>query len=610
MNGQVTFNADGGVTGTELWISDGTTAGTHEVADINPGPGSSNPAGLTVLLPSGGLFGGGPSKAVFAANDGSAGTELWVTDGSAYNTFAVEDINPGAGSSNPGDFTSTFDGKVLFHAYTPEAGPELWVTNGTAAGTSLVKDIVPGPGSSNPGELYAIGSGKALFTANNTSTGIELWVTDGTTNGTYPLKSIDPGTGQALPANFGLGVQTANAINPFFFQANDGAAGTGLWVTNFDSSGGKFLTAGTSLIKDIDPGASASLDQFSWMIFPGGSSKEVFLADNAGANELWVTDSTPGGTYLVKTFSPGLVKLRSGNSSYGGDALLVTSSGGTDVEFWETDGTSAGTSLVKTINTGTVSSLPTALVGGLFVANDGANGTELWVKDSSAAGAHLVSDINPGAAGSYPSNLTANNTVTCFAEGTRIATEDGHVPVEQLVAGDRVRTFLDGPRDIVWIGHRDVRCASHPSPDAVWPILVSCGAFGPRLPERDLYLSPNHAIYTRGVLIPAKLLVNGVTIRQVKRARITYYHIELAKHDVLLAEGLPVESYLDTGDSSNFANGGATTVLHPDFAARTWEMTGCALIVLVGPVLDSVRNRLAGFRIHGTGVTPSTRAAN
>ncbi len=99
-------------------------------------------------------------------------------------------------------------------------------------------------------------------------------------------------------------------------------------------------------------------------------------------------------------------------------------------------------------------------------------------------------------------------------------------------------------------------------------------------------------MFVDGVPIPIKHLINGCTIVQEMRDEVTYYHIELDQHDVLLAEGLPVESYFDTGDRSNFDNGGGPVRLHPDFSARMWEATGCAPLVVTGPVLAAVRARL------------------
>ena len=124
-------------------------------------------------------------------------------------------------------------------------------------------------------------------------------------------------------------------------------------------------------------------------------------------------------------------------------------------------------------------------------------------------------------------------------------------------------------------------------------MLVAAGAFGPALPSRDLYLSPDHALFVDGVLIPVKLLVNGSSVRQVAVDEVTYYHVELPAHEVLLAEGLPAESYLDVDDRSSFANGGGTTALHPDFGALRWEADACARLVVTGPELNAARTTLA-----------------
>jgi hypothetical protein len=137
-----------------------------------------------------------------------------------------------------------------------------------------------------------------------------------------------------------------------------------------------------------------------------------------------------------------------------------------------------------------------------------------------------------------------------------------------------------------------VDCARHPKPETVWPVRVRAGAFGENVPVRDLFVSPDHAVYVDGVLIPAKLLVNGTTIRRVEVDHIVYHHVELERHDVILAEGLPAETYLDVGDRSTFS-GGPVTALYPDFPARLWEMAGCATMVLTGEALQAVRSVLA-----------------
>ena len=185
--------------------------------------------------------------------------------------------------------------------------------------------------------------------------------------------------------------------------------------------------------------------------------------------------------------------------------------------------------------------------------------------------------------------------IPCFAAGTRIATPEGPVAVEALCVGDRAVLAEGGKCEpIVWIGTRTVDCRRHPKPETIWPIRVSAGAFGENVPARDLYLSPDHAVFVNDVLVPVKLLVNGTSIAQVRRDQVTYYHVELPEHAVILAEGLPVESYLDVGDRANFADQGVVR-LFPDFAARlspdltAWQTAACAELIFSGPVLEAAR---------------------
>jgi hypothetical protein len=186
----------------------------------------------------------------------------------------------------------------------------------------------------------------------------------------------------------------------------------------------------------------------------------------------------------------------------------------------------------------------------------------------------------------------------CFRCGTRIATRSGEILIEELAIGDLVQAHDAGLAPIKWIGHRCVDCRNHPKPQKVWPVRVCAGAFGDDMPHRDLWLSPDHAVFVDDVLIPIKRLVNGTSIEQVPMDEVTYYHIELEHHDVLLAEGLPAESYLDVGDRCNFANGGGPIALHPEFSPRRWdtahiwEALGCARLILTGPELETVRRRV------------------
>jgi hypothetical protein len=118
-------------------------------------------------------------------------------------------------------------------------------------------------------------------------------------------------------------------------------------------------------------------------------------------------------------------------------------------------------------------------------------------------------------------------------------------------------------------------------------------AFGRGMPATDLVLSPDHAVYVDRVLIPIRLLVNDQNVRQELTDRVAYHSVGLAQHDVLLANGMPAESHLDTSDRSMFGNGGNLIALHPDFSTRAWGSRGCAPLVQAGPILTALRKRLA-----------------
>ena len=189
----------------------------------------------------------------------------------------------------------------------------------------------------------------------------------------------------------------------------------------------------------------------------------------------------------------------------------------------------------------------------------------------------------------------------CYARGTMIRTPDGELPVEKLRPGKQVITLVDGeeiPQTVTWLGHRRISLAAHPRPETVAPIRIQRDAFADGMPHRDLLVSPDHAIFVDGKLICARQLVNGTTIRQeLDWTAVDYYHVELDQHAILLAEGLPAESYIDTGNSGFFANSDAPLVLHPDLTDETdyptREAGSCAPFVWDEASVQPVWQRLA-----------------
>lgn len=152
--------------------------------------------------------------------------------------------------------------------------------------------------------------------------------------------------------------------------------------------------------------------------------------------------------------------------------------------------------------------------------------------------------------------------IPCFLQGTLILTDKGSVPVQTLSEGDLVVTSSGALKPIRWIG----TTAHDKQPGQAWdasvmPIRVARGAIDPEMPNRDLYLSPEHALYIDGVLVPVKFLVNGTTIAPATpdmSDRLDYYHLELDAHDVVYAEGMAAETFRDTGSRELFENAAET----------------------------------------------------
>ena len=185
----------------------------------------------------------------------------------------------------------------------------------------------------------------------------------------------------------------------------------------------------------------------------------------------------------------------------------------------------------------------------------------------------------------------------CFVSGTHIRTVRGEIMVEDLAIGDEVVTVSGATQAIVWIGHRYTDCASHPHPHSVMPVRVRAGAVAPGMPVRDLVVSPGHKLFFDGILIDAEHLVNGSTIVRETVDEVTYWHVELATHDIMLAEGMPAESYLDCRNRSAFDNAPSVVDIHPEFAGEESDLL-CAPVVREGARLHAVRSWLQARARH------------
>jgi ELWxxDGT repeat protein len=463
--GTTYFVAREDATGTELYKSDGTSAGTRLVKDLTPGPVSSRPRELTHL--DGTLF--------FVAISGPSGSEirgLWRSDRSG--TVPVKSW-PGRGNTN----NLTVVGGTLFFLNTDAGtGHELWKSDGTTAGTVLVKDIARGFVSSGGQNLAAVGN-RLFLSATDGSNGNELWVSDGTDTGTRMVKDILPGRSGSGPGGL------IDRDGTVFFVAFDGST-NGLWKSDGTSSG-------TQLLKSFVRISRADLAVVGDTVF--------FAADDGvSGTELWKTDGTPAGTVLVEDLTPGaqgvspsalmafngkvlysaFVSAGSGlfihDGSSNGSVKLMANSGivrnalavGTrhvwfsvltkqeGAELWRTDGTVAGTQLMHDIRKGQFGSNPTdlALSHGrlMFSADNGVFGRELWSVDPGATAqkvgrGSVVPGRNPRLRASDP---VTGQTMTMTAEGgmpggSGLLVIGLSSPTVQSLAGLRIYFDLQAP---------------------------------------------------------------------------------------------------------------------------------------------------------------------
>ena len=379
---QTVFAANDGISGSELWKTDGTEQGTSLIKDINPGARGSISFGPRQQL---------GDRLFFTADDGVHGEELWVTDGTEEGTVLVRDINPGATGSNIRNEFVVHAGELYFLADDGTHGLELWRTDGTETGTQLVADINPGPDGQSIiiVEMLSFGD-QLLLSATDGTTGRELWTTDGTEAGTELLRDIRPGSASGFFADMTI------LGSEVFFGANDGSTGNVLWKTD-----------GTT------EGTVQALDDWETVTSSGTSPRDFIelndvlyfsLESSRSNSELWRTDGTDAGTQRVSDINPTGDSFISFSPEIVGDRFFFVADDGVHgSELWVSDGTEAGTQLVRDIRTGTgttgrpltsfIGNL-TAFDGRVFFTATGDSGEDLlWVSDGTEAGTNPVSDI-------------------------------------------------------------------------------------------------------------------------------------------------------------------------------------------------------------------------
>ena len=238
----------------------------------------------------------------------------------------------------------------------------------------LTDNLVLPPGSSGLTWIIELDE-VVLFTGNNGSTGLELWVSDGTRDGTQLVKDIFPGvysSGLIDPVRFGEGI---------LFAASNGVNGSELWYSDGTEEG-------TYMVKDINPGyarglLSSSVNGYSSLITESRSGAYFRATNGVNGTELWFTDGTEQGTYMVSDINPGASESIPSSLMTIADIVYFSANNGVNgTELWRSDGTVQGTTMIMDINPGSPSSNPSQITeaGGMiyFSANDGIVGQELW----------------------------------------------------------------------------------------------------------------------------------------------------------------------------------------------------------------------------------------
>lgn len=259
----------------QLWVSDGTPSGTFVLKDKDLNP-IKFPCNFTKL----------GNNIIFSGNT-NFGQELYVTDGiKSENTKLIKDINPSTTSNGVTGNFKIYDSKVFFTANNQVNGEEAWYTDGTSDNTKLLKDINPGAANSFPRIIPTQES--LILLAENINLGVQIWESDGTTSGTNVVSSF---TGNQ------------NNFKTYWVEELDSMV---LLASNLDVGYELYkynkVSKTLELVFDIYPGIENGISSPFFIKHKG----VIYFVGNDPIYgfELWRTDGTKKGTYMIKDIDP------------------------------------------------------------------------------------------------------------------------------------------------------------------------------------------------------------------------------------------------------------------------------------------------------------------
>ncbi|PAW73716.1 MAG: hypothetical protein B9S38_03860 [Verrucomicrobiia bacterium Tous-C4TDCM] len=385
--GKAFFTANSQEHGAELWVSSGAASGTGKIADILPGFRTSSPEQMMAM--DGNMF--------FSADDGIHGRELWVSDGTTAGTIMVADVFPGSESSTPVPLAAA-SGKLWFTAFTAQ-GPGLWCTDGTAANTVKLNPTPPSgpaPALLRPSH-FSVLDGSFIFASDNW-----IWKSDGTSEGTEVIEEI-PEYGDFVQ------VYEMALIGDSVYYIVSSDFREWLWRTDGQAGGAVMIPK--------EPGLE------SWQVLRGllpvGGKVSFFAESELGDPLEWYCgDGTLDGSVR---FDNQTFKRFNDESCVVGDIVYFgienTARGG---ELYRSDGTLKGTYLVKDIRRGKASAYPGNFQPAgkwlYFSADDGKKGREIWRTDGTSKGTRLVVETARGRDSTDPVLLTADGESLYFRD--------------------------------------------------------------------------------------------------------------------------------------------------------------------------------------------------